>query len=285
MPEPAGVIYDIGYQRYAGPRLGRRNAAAAIYLHGLRGVFGIGRPAKYKLLPWIVSVIMLMPVVVLVAVMSRTGIQAERYDFYPFQLQAVLAIFVAAQAPELLSRDQRYQVLPLYFSRPIERSDYALAKLAAMATAIFGIIAVPLLAYYFGSIATIAHGFGDVRHQSAQLALGLSNAAFHAVLLAALGMVLAAFARRRGFATAAIIGVYLISFAVYGAISSLPGRAAHWAQLLSPFTLLDGVRVSLLHGAQLNTEMPGQASAVPVALVVTVGFVLILLARYRRIAT
>jgi ABC-2 type transport system permease protein len=228
---------------------------------------------------------MIVPVIVLVAVMSRTGIQAERYDFYPFQLQAVLAIFVAAQAPELLSRDQRHQVLPLYFSRPIERSDYALAKLAAMTTAVFGIIAVPLLAYYLGSIATVTHDIGDVRHQSAQFALGLGNAAFHAVLLAALGMVLAAFARRRGFATAAIIGVYLISLAVYGAISSLPGRATGWAQLLSPFTLLDGVRVSLLHGARINDEMPGQAGAVLVVLAVTVGCVLVLLARYRRIST
>jgi ABC-2 type transport system permease protein len=283
MARPTGVIHDIGYQRYTGSRLGRRNAATAIYLHGLRGVFGIGRPARYKLLPWIVVAIMIVPVIVLVAVMSQTGVQAERYDFYPFQLQAVLAIFVAVQAPELLSRDQRYRVLPLYFSRPIERSDYALAKLAAMTTATFAIIAVPLLAYYLGSIATITHDVGDVRHQSAQFALGLGNAAFHAVLLASLGMVLAAFARRRGFATAAVIGVYLITFAVYGAISSLPGRASQWAQLLSPFTLLDGVRVWLLHGARINDEMPGQVGALPVMLAVTAACVLVLLARYRRI--
>ncbi len=82
------------------------------------------------MLPWLVVAIMLIP-----RDRAHRGDVAhrhavERYDFYPFQLQAPLAIFLAAQAPELLSRDQRYQVLPLYFSRPIGRSDYALAKLA-----------------------------------------------------------------------------------------------------------------------------------------------------------
>src|SRR5690348_3254497 len=105
--ETSGVIYDIGYQGYDGPRLGRRHAVLALYVHGLRGVFGLGRPAKSRVLPWLVVAIMFIPIVVLIAVMSRTGTQVERYDFYPFQLQAPLAVFLAAQAPELLSRDQR----------------------------------------------------------------------------------------------------------------------------------------------------------------------------------
>ena len=161
-----------------------------------------GRPAKSKVLPWLVVAIMFIPVIVLIAVMSRTGLQVERYDFYPFQLQAVLAVFLAAQAPELLSRDQRYHVLPLYFSRPISRSDYAVAKLAAMITAMFAVIAGPLLVYYLGSIATISHSAGDFRHQSAQFGAGLVNAAFHAIVLGSLGVAIAAFSSRRAFATA-----------------------------------------------------------------------------------
>ena len=45
-------------------------------------------------------------------------------------------ILVAVQAPELLGRDVRYRVLSLYFSRALLREDYALAKLAALTTAV-----------------------------------------------------------------------------------------------------------------------------------------------------
>ena len=37
------VIHDIGYQRYDGPRLGRRHVFGALYIHGLRAAFGFGR--------------------------------------------------------------------------------------------------------------------------------------------------------------------------------------------------------------------------------------------------
>lgn len=279
------VIYDIGYQRYDGPRLGRRSAVLSLYLHGLRGVFGLGRPAKSKVLPWLVVAIMFIPVIVLIAVMSRTGTQVERYDFYPIQLQAPLAIFLAAQAPELLSRDQRYQVLPLYFSRPIRRSDYALAKLAAMITAMFALIAGPLLVYWIGSIATISHHPGDARHQTAQFALGLANGVFHAILLGALGVVIAAFARRRAFATAAVIAVYLITSAVAGALSGLPNHNGRFGQLFSPFTLLDGLRVWLLHGKVIDENAVPSAAFGIVSAAFVVLFVLVLLRRYRKMAT
>ena len=42
----------------------------------------------------------------------------------------LVLLFCAAQAPELLGRDQRFGVLPLYFSRALARLDYALAKVA-----------------------------------------------------------------------------------------------------------------------------------------------------------
>ncbi len=57
---------------------------------------------------------------------------AVNYDTYIFPLRVlVMMIFIAAQAPELVSRDLRSHVLPLYFSRPLRRLDYPLAKLAA----------------------------------------------------------------------------------------------------------------------------------------------------------
>ena len=45
-------------------------------------------------------------------------------------------LFRAAQAPELFGRDQRYGVLPLYFSRVLTRVDYALARTGGLFIAI-----------------------------------------------------------------------------------------------------------------------------------------------------
>ena len=56
-----------------------------------------------------------------------------------------MIVFLAAQAPELVSRDLRSHVLPLYFARPISRLDYPLAKLAAFILACLAMIEIPLL--------------------------------------------------------------------------------------------------------------------------------------------
>ena len=51
---PAGVIHDIGYQRYTGPRLGRGYITRSLYVHSLRSAFGLGRSGKAKVFPFIV---------------------------------------------------------------------------------------------------------------------------------------------------------------------------------------------------------------------------------------
>jgi ABC-2 type transport system permease protein len=73
MPEPTGVIHDIGYQRYTGPRLGRRQVFGALYLHGLRTAFGLGRSAKAKIFPWLVVGIVTLVAAGVTAVRSQIG--------------------------------------------------------------------------------------------------------------------------------------------------------------------------------------------------------------------
>ena len=70
----------------------------------------------------------------------------------------MVTIFIAAQAPELVSRDLRSHVLPLYFSRPIRRGDYPLAKYIALTAALLLLIEVPLLVTYVGTIASAKNG-------------------------------------------------------------------------------------------------------------------------------
>ena len=53
--------------------------------------------------------------------------------------------------PNLISQDLRYNALPLYFSRPLRRSDYFLGKLGVIVALLAAVIIVPsCVAYVLG---------------------------------------------------------------------------------------------------------------------------------------
>ena len=59
-----GVIHDLGYQHYDGPRLGRPAIVRALAWHSLRSAFGLGRGARAKIVPVLAFAIMCLPAVV-----------------------------------------------------------------------------------------------------------------------------------------------------------------------------------------------------------------------------
>ena len=48
--ERSGVIHDLGYRRYDGPRHGAATIARTLYVTGLRHAFGLGRSGRSKVL-------------------------------------------------------------------------------------------------------------------------------------------------------------------------------------------------------------------------------------------
>ena len=130
-------IYDLGYRGYDGPRLGRRDAVATLFWASLRAAFGLGRTGRAKIVPWGLAAMLSCPAAVAVAIAALAPRRPVpfNYDNFLWDMQHPVALFVAAQAPELVSSDQRHRVLSLYFSHALERTDYALAKLGALAAA------------------------------------------------------------------------------------------------------------------------------------------------------
>ncbi len=254
-----GVIHDLGYQHYDGPRLGRAAIIRALYWHSLRSAFGIGRGAKAKIVPILAFGLMCLP-----AIANAVGVATSQghtrivdYDTYTYPLRTlVMLIFVAAQAPELVSRDLRSHVLPLYYSRPLRRLDYPLAKYAAFTAACLLLVEIPLIILYLGTIISVSGG-SAVWEQTRALIPGLGVAALWAVLLAAIGLVLASFTGRRAYATG-LIAIYffltwilaklLVGIAQNGAAPGPGGLVAgvplgaRLPGLISPFTVVDGVR-------------------------------------------
>jgi ABC-2 type transport system permease protein len=234
---------------------------------------------------------MIVPAAVAGAIQALApgGLSPFNYDNYLWDLQAILALFVAAQAPELVSSDQRNRVLSLYFSHALARSDYALAKFGAMAAALFFLAIAPLLVILFATILAATDVTAAIGDQLGNLPQIVGSPLVYAIPLAALGMAIASFTPRRAYATGAIIAVFLVSAAV-GAILAEAGRGrlSLVAPLINPFVLLDGTRDWLL-GASIpdspvsRADLPEPVFGALTAVLTLIGIAAVLW-RYRRIA-
>lgn len=265
-----GVIHDLGYRHYDGPRLGRSAIIRALYWHSLRSAFGIGRGVKAKIVPLLTFGLMCLPAVVNAISAARGGGRVIPYDTYVFRLRGlVMVIFVAAQAPELVSRDLRSHVLPLYLCRPVRRLDYPLAKYAAFTAACLAMVEIPLLLLYLGTVVN-ASGTSAIWSQTRAFIPGLLIGVLWAVLLAATGLVLASLTGRRAYATGAIAIYFFLTWTLASiliGVSGGPGGpggqaaplAARLAGLVSPITVLDGVRRWLGGTSFGPVPLPGSA--------------------------
>lgn len=241
-----GAIHNIGYRHYDGPRLGRFDVIRALYSTTLRGSYGIGRGMVAKLFPWFLAACAVLPAFILVAVQSQEGEKLIDLNQYTIFVQLVPALFLAVQAPQAVSRDLRFNVLPLYFSRPLTYHDYVLARFAGVWTGLFALLVTPLLLLYVGGL-LIEVPLGDL---TLELLASVLAVALLGVLLTSIGLLVASVTPRRGLGVAAIIAVLAVS---YGAASAMQGivaiassaDAAVWAGLLSPQTIYDMMQSGL----------------------------------------
>ncbi|MGH6653817.1 MAG: ABC transporter permease [Actinocrinis sp.] len=208
------VIHDIGYKPYSGERLGRAHIVRALYLFSLRAAFGYGRGARARIIPALCFVAILLPAAISIYKIASTGGEpVVSYANYANDTSLLMIVFIAVAAPELVSRDLRHHTLPLYFSRPLRRTDYPLAKLLALAAAIFLLEAVPLLLMYLGSIASDTSG-SAVWHQTRELVPGLLVALAYGLAFAPLALLVASTTGRRAMATGAIAILFLATTAI-----------------------------------------------------------------------
>ncbi|GAA0926948.1 ABC transporter permease [Nonomuraea longicatena] len=279
-------IYDIGYRHYEGPRLGRGHSARALAVHSLRGIFGLGRPARSKIMPFLLATIMVLPAVVSIAMMALIQQRAMSYSSFAVVMQAVVAIFLASQAPTAVAPDLRHRVLPLYLSRPVSVPEYIAAKVSAMTVAVFAIVAVPLTIMYVGELLIDLPGPPSTEEYLGAMAMALVLA----LLVSTFGLALASLTPRRGLGVASVMAVYLLTLAavpiVYATLTSMgEDAAARWAWLLNPFWLVDALQVSLF-GTTPNSEGGYPAGPAPALIVLALLALAIgvLTARYRKAA-
>jgi ABC-2 type transport system permease protein len=296
---PAGNIYDLGYRHYEGKRNGRWYAVWSLYVESVRGVWGFGRPMTAKAAPFILFGLYALESLIQLAFSSfiaqgaATSGRAPDIASYANYFSAVgffVVLFCVAQAPELVCRDQRYHVLPLYFTRAVSRADYSLAKLAALATALFIGLMVPMVALFGGDILMKPDTFQAIGDEWPKALPAIPACALAALSLASISLALSSFSPRRAYAAIGLVAYFLLMEIVPAVVYRVGVRADwSWADklvLTGPTTAI-GAATDWFFGKGLVGEgFPptlGSDAYVLAVLASVAIFVGILLVRYRRI--
>jgi ABC-2 type transport system permease protein len=239
-----GSIYDLGYRHYTGPRLGRRNAVAAMYIQSLRSVFGISRPFTSKIFPWLLLGASYLPALVQLGLASlgAEDLEVVKPEEYYTYIQIILGLFVAVVAPELAGRDQRSHTLSLYFSRAIVRDDYALAKYAALVTAMLGLTFLPQLMLFVGNGVAIDDLGGYIEDEWEDVPAAAASAICICLLFAGVSLAISAQTSRRAYSTIAIFAVILISTVIgITLVESIDSDLGRYGILVSLGNVADGL--------------------------------------------
>lgn len=258
---PGGSIYDLGYQGYEGPRLGREAAIRALFWHTVRSCYGIGRGGRAKIAPFTLAGLALLPAVVgvgIAAIAAQSGEVGDvlegaspiRYATYHGLVSTLVMLFCAVQAPELLGRDQRFGVLPVYFSRALVRLDYAVAKVLGLVVSLLAMVIAPYAVLFVGRVLVAPDPVAGLTKELPSLLPLIAQASLTSGLLGTIAMAISAFTPRRAYATAGIIAAFLIPSIVVALVGNLlSGSVADWIVLVSPVDVLDGTNATLFRAS------------------------------------
>jgi ABC-2 type transport system permease protein len=199
----------------------------------------------------------------------------------------LVIFFVAIVAPELVSRDMRSGVLPLYFSRPLRAADYVAAKVAALITAVWLLLGVPQFIMFLGAAFTTKTGMSGVWNEFQDLIPGWGYSLLWAFVFAGISLLIASLTGKRAFAAGGVVAVFLMTTPVVGVLSILPSDTArHLAGLASPMSLVNGVEIWLRDRNDLGLDIGefGPIYGIEAFCLIAV-CLLLLLARYRKVAS
>ena len=258
-------------------------------MQSLRAMFGLGRPAKAKVIPALVMIVTMLPALAIITAASASNGQVPiKYGQQVGGQLFLFVLFLAAQSPEVLSRDQQHRLLPLLFTRDVTRTSYASARFLAIFTAMFIVALAPMLLLYVGQIGIAKDPAAAFRTMGDRAWPVLAQATLSAFALTGIGAALAAWTPRRAYATAAIFGTFLLLAAVSSGLDGLAGVGLRSAELLDPLRAMRTMALIFFGETNRGMELtPPPPIGVYVALTIGLGFagLGILLLRMRRLRT
>lgn len=238
--ERYGEVFDRGYARYNGPRLGRRQAVKSLIGYSMKRAMGIRKSWTAKVLPFLLYVSVVIPVIVMIGVDALVdGFDFTSYTSYIQWTFAVVGVFVAMSAPEMLCVDRKERTLPLYFSRAISRMDYVNAKVIAMTLLTMTMTLVPMVVLWLGQQLSADSVWTAMRDNIGDLGRVVFLGTLISLTLGVLGLMVSSFTDRKGVAiTIIFIGFLIVTALAVGSMELLQDEY-DWAKYLVLLSLTD----------------------------------------------
>lgn len=289
------VIFDRGYRKYEGPRLGTSGARSAVYRDGIRRILGLGRKARRKIFPWSLIAVALIAAAIIVGThwvigniqeSLRDGVPTYGglFDFY----SGISLLFIAFSGPLLLIPDRTEGVLSVYFSRPLTVDGYLLAKLRAFSAVVAAIYLVPQIILHLGLGLIASEGFLPYMTDNLEILWKVPLVTLGYVSLhAAVVFVLSAWINRTGIAAAAFLGILTAGGAIAGRVAEAGFAGSRYASLLALDHHPRIIRDSLLGDTiEYPAEIAGFGPMTSVIVIVAtvLAAALVVRNRYRKLA-
>jgi ABC-2 type transport system permease protein len=139
--------------------------------------------------------------------------------FFKFEIFFIMLIVVVA-GPNLISRDLRFNALPLYFSRPLRRIDYFVGKLGVIAALVAAVAVLPAVAAYVLGVC-FSLDLSVIRDTWRLLPASIFYGLVIVVSAGTLMLALSSLTRRSLYVGIAWIGLWIISSAVASVLGGI----------------------------------------------------------------
>jgi ABC-2 type transport system permease protein len=262
-------IFDQGYQHWQGRLSGHAFRWLAITLQGVR------QQRRWWLTKWLVAVsfvpalvlggflvlwglleqqsTLLQPFMAILQVLPeeiRSGPKAYRGAVWTmafhwfFSIETFFSmLLVLAVGPDLVSKDLRFNAMPLYFSRPLRRVDYFVGKLGVIAVFLAAVAIAPAVAAYALGLAFSLDP--TVLRDTWRLLLGAMIYGTVVVLSAGtLMLAVSSLSRNSRLVGAMFVGLWVVSNVTSEVLQQTVDRP--WCPMVAYTTNLDRLREELL---------------------------------------
>jgi len=252
--EPAGFadaaagstaqIYEQGYRRYDGPRLGRRAAVRSVWKNTVQRVLGLRRSARHKVLPFLTILFAYLPAVAFIGILALIPTDVDRarelaptYSEYFGFVTAAIALFIVFSAPEALCPDRRHRSMSLYLASPLTRETYLVAKALAVFSVLCLVTIGPLVLLLIGYVLQ-SNGPDGPLGVLAELGRIVGAGSAVALFGTAFALALASLTDRKGLATGGALIVLFGTHIVGGVVTfalDLSNAAIMLSLFVAPF--------------------------------------------------
>jgi ABC-2 type transport system permease protein len=234
------AVYRRGYQRYQGPIVGHWARFMVLPRFAWRRLY----QQRLVLLLTVVALIWPLLSAVFIYISNNADllkgfgrefqgfIEVKGTFFLVFMnVQAIFAVFLAALAgPGLIAPDLANNALPLYFSRPLARSEYACARMITLFGMLSAITWIPGLVLF---VMQVSMAEGSWFRANWRLGLGLCiGFAIWILLVSLVALASSAYARLKIIAGGIVLGFFFI---LSGAAVMINGVfRATWGYAINP---------------------------------------------------